>query len=80
VQALRADLDKLAEDLEIRDGVVVLVLFTLDERTARNDLVAAANRCLDRASAIASMSSRSFAICDRAGNGCCTVAAFDVLK
>lgn len=80
VQALRTDLDKLAADPEIRDGVVVLVLFTLDDRTARNDLVAAANRCLDHASAIASMSSRSFAISDRAGNGCCTVAAFDVLK
>lgn len=80
VQALRTDLDKLAADPEIRDGVVVLVLFTLDERTARNDLVAAANRCLDHASAIASMSTCSFAISDRAGNGCCTVAAFDVLK
>lgn len=80
VQALRTDLDKLAGDSEIRDGVVVLVLFTLDERTARNDLVAAANRCLDHASAIASMSTCSFAISDRAGNGCCTVAAFDVLK
>lgn len=80
VQSLRTDLDKLAADPEIRDGVVVLVLFTLDERTARNDLVAAANRCLDHASAIASMSTCSFAISDRAGNGCCTVAAFDVLK
>lgn len=80
VQALRTDLDKLAADPAILEGVVVLVLFTQEERTARNDLVVAANRCLDHASAIASMSSRSFAITDRAGNACCTVAAFDVLK
>ena len=80
VQALRTDLDKLAADPAIFEGVVVLVLFTQDERTARNDLIVAANRCLDHASAIASMSSRSFAISDRAGNACCTVAAFDVLK
>ncbi|HEX8876784.1 MAG TPA: hypothetical protein VF777_08560 [Phycisphaerales bacterium] len=80
VQSLRTDLDKLAADPAIVEGVVVLVLFTQDERTARNDLIVAANRCLDHASAIASMSSRSFAITDRAGNACCTVAAFDVLK
>ncbi|MBY0112144.1 MAG: hypothetical protein K2Y21_04940 [Phycisphaerales bacterium] len=78
--ALRTDLDKLSRDEAILDGCVVLVLFTLDERTARNDVVAAANRCLDHASAIASMSSRSFAITDRAGNACCTVATFDVLQ
>ena len=80
VQALRTDLDKLAGDTAIDQGLVALVLFTHDERTARNDLVAAANRCLDHAAAIASMSSRSFPITDRAGNACCTVAAFDVLK
>jgi hypothetical protein len=80
VQALRTDLDKLAADPAIDQGVVVLVLFTDNQRTARNDVVAAANRCLDHAAAIASMSSRSFPITDRAGNACCTVAAFDVLK
>lgn len=80
VQSLRSDLDKLAADPGIESGLVALILFTDDDRTARNDIVAAANRCLDHAAAIASMSSRSFPITDRAGNACCTVAAFDVLK
>lgn len=80
VQALRSDLDKLAADPAIDQGLVVLVLFTQDERTARNDIIAAANRCLDHAAAIASLSSRSFPLADRVGNACCTVAAFDVLK
>ena len=52
----------------------LLVLFTRDEDTARHDLVAWANRCLDKGLLIDRTALEAFAITDRIGNGVCCVA------
>jgi hypothetical protein len=55
-------------------AALVLVLFTLDEATATNDLRIALHRALDRGAIFRSPDVRHFPILDRIGNACCTIA------
>lgn len=72
--ACRDDIAKLSADARIRYAALLIVLFTADEATSRHDLGVFANACLDRGLSIASPEMESFAIPDRLGNSCCTVA------
>ena len=73
LSAATADLRKLAHDPLIRFGGLLLLQFTLDESTARHDLAAWLNRCLDHDLPISSPASERFAVTDRVGNGLCTI-------
>jgi hypothetical protein len=72
--AFAGDLSKLAADAEVRFGAAVLVLFTQDEATAKHDLTVALHRVLDKGFSLRNPIIESFAITDRIGNACCTVA------
>ena len=76
--ACREDVAKLAADGRIRFAAVLIVLFTIDEATARHDLNAFAMACLDRGLSIASPEIEGFDIPDRLGNTRCTVALVPV--
>ncbi len=72
--AFAGDLSKLAADAEVRFGAALLVLFTQDEATAKHDLPVAMHRVLDKGFSLRNPAIESFAITDRVGNGCCTLA------
>jgi hypothetical protein len=58
----------------VRFGGALLVLFTQDEATAKHDLPVAMHRVLDKGFSLRNPIIESFAITDRVGNGCCTLA------
>lgn len=72
--AFAGDLSKLSADAEVRYGAALLVLFTQDEATAKHDLPIAMHRVLDKGFSLRNPVIESFAIVDRVGNGCCTLA------
>lgn len=67
------DVNKLATQ-GLSFAALLLVVFTVDEETARHDIDAWAHRCLDVELPIGSPMRESFAISDRIGNRVCTVA------
>lgn len=74
------DLLKLEEDPRIVHGGLLLVVFTLDEATARHDLLEIAHTCLDRGIPIASPTIRHVEIRERIGNHLCSLCLFDLRK
>lgn len=73
-----ADAVKIARDPMVRQGGVLVVLFTEDELIAEHDIGAMAHRCLDTGAPVGSPSWVSFPIEERAGNAVCTVAILPV--
>lgn len=73
-----ADIKKLWVDGLIHHSGLLLVLFTVDERTAEHDLTAWHKRCLEKGYPIASPAARGFPITDRIGNAWCAVALFGI--
>jgi hypothetical protein len=74
------DLDKLAEDAEIRNAGLLLAMFTIDEATARHDLTRLMHACLDRDLPIGSPEIRHTPIGERIGNHVCTLCLVDLRK
>lgn len=70
----RTDLAKLAADPLIGKGALLLVMFTDEFETARHDLLIALHRALDKGVAFRSPILEHFAMLDRIGNRCCTIA------
>lgn len=71
--SLARDLSKINNEPLVRHGAVLLVLFSLDERTAEHDVSVALHRCLDRDCRFRSPVSLRFPILDRVGNAVCSV-------
>lgn len=72
--AFAGDLSKLAADAEVHHGAALLVLFTQDAETAKHDVTVAMHRVLDKGFSLRNPIVDSFAIIDRVGNACCTLA------
>ncbi len=68
------DLRKLSRDPLIDHAALVLVLFTIDEATARHDLAAFTHRCLDKGLSVTTPVVREFTLADRIGNRHASVA------
>ena len=73
-RAITADLKKLNADERITHGSVLLVLFTADPAVAEHDLPIALHRALDRNALFKSPLTVAFAVAERIGNRCCTLA------
>jgi hypothetical protein len=74
VSAIAQDVRKISRDALIDRGGVLLILFTVDEATARHDLDLALHRCLDRDVQLGHPEVECFPIADRIGNASCLVA------
>jgi hypothetical protein len=72
--AFAGDLSKLAADAEVRHGAALLVLFTQDREVAQHDVTVTMHRVLDKGFSLRNPIIESFAIVDRIGNACCTLA------
>ncbi|MEZ4450458.1 MAG: hypothetical protein R3B09_13345 [Nannocystaceae bacterium] len=72
------DVDKLAQDPEIRHAAVLLILFTADAVVADHDLEVWAIHAGRRGLPLWPRVSRSVAIGDRLGNRLCTAALFPI--
>jgi hypothetical protein len=75
-----ADLDKLADDREVRHAGLLLVAFTIDQATARHDLTRLMHACLDRDLSIGPPEFRHTPIAERIGNHACTLCLVDLRK
>lgn len=73
-RAFTQDLIKLGSDSRILAGGAAMVIFTDSQATAHHDLTEALHRALDQGAAFRAPIEGSFAITDRIGNACCTVA------
>jgi hypothetical protein len=80
VRGVRTDLAKLAADPDILHAGLLLILFTIDEATANNDLIAVVHRCLDRDIALRSPLRESFSVSDRIGNTLCSLCLLEPVK
>ena len=72
------DVRKLWEDVIIRHGGLLLVLFTAGQEVAEHDLVAWHERCIQRGLPVGAPAVRGFEIADRVGNNWCATALFPV--
>lgn len=73
VKALHDDLQKLADDPEIRFGAVLDVLFVREPAVAVHDMGVALGRCVDRNLIPGEVRRGEFRIADRIGNAWCTL-------
>lgn len=73
-----ADVTKLAADRRVQHAGVLVVLFTADEATAKNDLGVLLHKCLDKGLPITSPATRSTGVVDRIGNRVCTASLVGV--
>ena len=72
------DARKLAEDPQIRQAGVLLILFTVDRPTADHDLGVWSIGARARGLPISPREQRDLPIVDRIGNRLCTVALFPI--
>ncbi|MGD9688728.1 MAG: hypothetical protein AB7K52_02795 [Phycisphaerales bacterium] len=80
IRGVGSDIRKLRDDRGIERAAAALVLFTVDEEVARNDLLVLAHRCLDAELPIRTPVQAGFGIADRMGNSRCTVWAAELSK
>lgn len=80
LQPVSHDVKKLAGDRSIHHAGLLLVLFTADEPIAAHDLAAWEHRALQRGYPAAPPIVRRFALNDRLGNGCCSVALYPIRR
>jgi len=80
LQPVSRDVKKLAGDRSIYHAGLLIVLFTADERVAVHDLDAWEHRTLRRGYPVAPPIVRRFALNDRLGNGCCSVALYPLRR
>lgn len=78
LQPVTKDVNKIWSDGVIKNGGLLLVLFTANQETAEHDLAAWHSRCLDKGYPVGPPAVRGFTITERVGNAWCAVALFGV--
>jgi len=80
LQPVTHDIKKMAKDGMLFHCGLLLVLFTAEKQVAEHDLAAWERRAIERGYGVAPPTARHFAINDRLGNACCSVALFPVRR
>ncbi|QDU33404.1 hypothetical protein KS4_14500 [Poriferisphaera corsica] len=73
-----ADIAKIWKEQRLSHGGLLLILFTSDRKTAKNDITAWYNQCILLGLPIQYPEIEAFKITDRTGNGYCSIALVQV--